>query len=124
MESGAVVVAFAELSGAGVQGHPYLQEHLPFRRRGRSGGLESLQALLSGERGVESVSRLGEGGTESVSHRLEDVASVGLDGGPEAAIVAGQGSLHGRGVLLPELRAAPNVREQERDGSRRQFTHW
>ena len=43
----------------------------------------------------------GEGRAEGITHRLEDVATVGFNGVTQDGVMALDGSLHLLGVLLP-----------------------
>jgi len=60
-----------------------------------------------------------ESPAEGVPDDLEDVTAVGFDGLRKQGVVPGKRLRHGRGMLLPELRAALDIGEQEGDGSSR-----
>src|SRR5207249_6982274 len=76
-----------------------------------------LQRPLSGYRRRDGIMGCGKDGVESISHRLERVTAMGLDRMAQESIVAGERGVHGGRMLLPELGAALDVREEEGDRS-------
>jgi len=66
---------------------------------------------LGGKGGVQGVGSSDEGRAEGVAYGLEDMAAVGFNGFSEESIVAGNGSVHLLGVLLPAPGAAFYVGE-------------
>jgi hypothetical protein len=77
-----------------------------------------LELTLEGEGGGYGVGGAGEDGEEAVAlpALLDERAGVVGDEGGSERIVAGESRLHRPRVLLPELGAALDVGEQERDG--------
>lgn len=73
------------------------------------------ERALRGERGRHTLRCGVEGGAERVPDNLEDVAAGQLDRLVEQPVMADQGALHRLGMLLPEPRAALDVREEEGD---------
>jgi hypothetical protein len=69
------------------------------------------------------VGRCVKGSAKGIAHGFEDVAAVGLNGGAEESVVAGQRLLHRFEVLLPEAGAAFDVGEQEGDRRARRIYH-
>jgi hypothetical protein len=74
------------------------------------GGEEPTLDLQGGFQGIKGD---WEGSAERVTNRLEDVATTLLYGPPDQLVMAGQRSLHGRGIVLPHLGGAFYVGEQE-----------
>jgi hypothetical protein len=69
--------------------------------------------------GDDRVRGMVERRAERIADRLEDVASVRFDLAAQDLVVALDGRLHRLSVQLPALRAAFDVREEERHQSRR-----
>ncbi len=101
-----------------VQGHAH-----PDRAR-RAPRLGSKRPLR-GERGGHALRRGVEGGAERVPDNLEHVAAGQLNRLLEQSVMADEGVIHRLGMLLPEPRAALDVREEEGDraGGQRQHVH-
>jgi hypothetical protein len=98
----------------GVQPHPHPE---------RSGGAPRLggQVALGDKAGVGGRGGGGEDGHHPVAGRLDHLAVRAGDGGPQDAVVALEGGLHGLRELLPEPGAALDVGEQEDQRSRRRL---
>src|SRR5215210_8637134 len=110
------VVSIMLLCRPGVQCHPHLQrwclfpvlaQECPLGLQGR------LERLRSGR----------ECGTEGVPDGLEDVASAFLYGPLEDLVVASEGRLHRRSVLLPQLDRTLYVGEEKGDRACGQIGH-
>lgn len=89
---------------------PGLAQHRPVGRR---------QPALDFDRRPQRVLGGDEGGAEGVADRLEDVAAVDRDDVTQQGVMALESDLHGRTVALPQIGAALDVAEQERDGAGR-----
>src|SRR5947209_18805192 len=93
----AKVVSPVFFSGTYMQSHPYLDG------AGVLSPLFGVKGTLSIEGGLESLWRGGEGSAKGITHRLEDVATVGFYGGAQEGVMAGEGGAHSLGLALPTL---------------------
>ena len=73
--------------------------------------------------GLECLRGRGESRLKSISYHLVGIAFVFCDCFAQDGLLAGVGSLHGLGALLPELRAAFYIGEQECDRATGQVPH-
>jgi hypothetical protein len=79
------------------------------------------QLHLARSGGIQRVARGPEGRVDTVTRRLDDVATMPLDRTPQDLVVAAQRRSHRLRLLLSQPRRALQVREQERDRPRRQI---
>ena len=109
-----VVPLVSQLRLAGVDGHTDAQADAVGPRLPG-------QSALRVDRGRNGVRGAGEGADDAVAFTLLDRpdAGVGRDGLVQEGIVAWDGLGHPTGRCLPASRAALDVGQQERDGSRR-----
>ena len=73
------------------------------------------QRALHRDRRGKALLWIGEGRIHSIAGRLHDGAGVALDGIADDEVVVRQRSRHPIGVLVPQPRAALDVREQDSD---------
>jgi hypothetical protein len=99
-----------------------VQRHAHPNRSGQRPGFRG-NRLLRRNRGGKRVGSGGEGGLHGVADDLEAIPVMGGDRRVEQLEMAVDGEAHRRLVLLPERRAAFNIREEEGDGAGRKFWH-
>src|SRR5579871_1313864 len=87
--------------------HPHRADFCPVLLRER---------LLRDKGGGKRIGGSGKGGTEGIADRFEDMAVMLGDGLFQQGVMAGKSCSHGFWILLPELGAALDVREEEGDG--------
>lgn len=78
---------------------------------------------LGGEGCRRTVRRRGKDSIERIADCLENVAVVPGNNGMEKGIMASERQSHQVRLLLPKLRAADNVCEQQSHGAARQHAH-
>jgi hypothetical protein len=113
VERRAKVVALARLGRATMECHAHAQ---------RAGAVPAflLQRPLRIKGGGECVGRPGEHRVDAVAGSLEDHSAVRADCLAQQAVMAGKRRPHRRVMLLPQLGAAHDIGEQERDCSARE----
>src|SRR6476619_59710 len=82
-------------------GTPCVQGHAHQHGSQDGGPLLIAEGMLGVYGCMQGIGCCGEGGTEGITHSLEDVTAMPLDGVAKDSVMSLKGSLHLLGVLLP-----------------------
>ena len=113
-DPGCAVDGRPEVVVASTLGVAGMEAHADAQRPGLGPGL-IVQRPLRLQTGSRPGRRRGEDRHQPVAGALDDAPGPVLDSSSQDDIVARQRDRHGLGQALPELRAAGDVREQERE---------
>jgi hypothetical protein len=117
--AGNTIEWWAEVITVAQFGRPGMQRHAHPQRASRSPRF-GVQRTLHSERGGQPVGGTREDRMHAIADRLENHTALRIDRLPQHRIVARKGRWHRPRVLLPQLRAAFDVGEQEGEGAGRQ----
>src|SRR4051812_8596655 len=102
-EPGYTIERLAEVVTASFFGCANVQGHAHPDRSGWVGPFFPGEGVLGFKGSLQALRSGGEGSTESITYTLEDIASISLNSSAQDLIMAGEGSAHLPGVLLPAL---------------------
>ena len=118
-DAGDPVEGRAEVVAVTFFGHSSVERHAHPQRAGRAPRL-GVQRGLHGQHGLERIAGADEDRVNAITNRLEDDPAVGSDPDCQDTVMTRKRSGHRLRVLLPELRAAFDIRETEGERASRE----
>src|SRR5690242_4287835 len=107
IEGRTYVVVASLLGGTGVESHAH--PHVSCL----CGPTLLGECMLSIDSSLQSLGSGGESRLESITNHLVGIAAIGFYGMADYGFLAGEGSLHGRGVCFPAFGAPLYICEEE-----------